>query len=173
MVAGRRVVLLRHAKSAWPYGVPDLERPLAGKGRRNAQSAGQWLAAEGPTLDLVLCSPATRARHTGEIVRPWLAPLPWREEPRLYEASAADVADVLRELPDLFAGVLVIGHEPAMSGVVDTLAGPVSDRDLLATVRRKFPTSAVAVLRLPGAWRSLEPGGCVLEQFAVPRAAKA
>ncbi|MFN8076523.1 MAG: histidine phosphatase family protein [Kineosporiaceae bacterium] len=171
-MAGRRVVLVRHAKSAWPFGVPDLERPLAGKGRRNAQSAGQWLADEGPALDLVLCSPAVRARQTGEIVRQWLPPLPWRDEPRLYEAEAGEVLEVLRGLPDLFAGVLVIGHEPSLSGLVAKLSGPASDPGALAQAAEKFPTSAVAVLRTPGSWRACRPGGAVLETLVVPRAAR-
>ena len=50
----RRLVLLRHAKSAYPHGVPDHDRPLAGKGRRNAAAAGDWFVTEGPRPDLVL-----------------------------------------------------------------------------------------------------------------------
>ena len=87
----RRVVLLRHAKSAWPAGVPDHDRPLAGKGRRNARAAGDWLRREGPPIDLVLCSDALRARHTWEIAGAVLAQLPaLRVLPALYGAEPHD-----------------------------------------------------------------------------------
>ncbi|MET7442233.1 histidine phosphatase family protein, partial [Streptomyces sp. NPDC005568] len=58
----RRLVVLRHAKSAWPDGVPDHERPLAPRGRRDAPAAGRSLAAADCLPDLVLCSRRRRAR---------------------------------------------------------------------------------------------------------------
>jgi phosphohistidine phosphatase len=170
-IAARHLVLLRHAKSAWPSGVPDSERPLAGKGRRRAHATGEWLASEGPAIDLVLCSPARRAEHTGELIRPFLPAVPWRREPRLYEASAAQVLDVVRQTPDAFEGVLVIGHEPSLSELVLCLADSDSDPDLLAQVRHKFPTSAAAVLGLGGSWSGLGGGRARLERVVVVRTA--
>ena len=98
----RQVVLLRHAKSAWPrHGVPDHERPLAGKGRRNAQATGAWFATEGLRPQVVLCSDAVRARHTWEIIsasikgsRPKI-----RVRPDLYGADPQDVLDLLHPSP--------------------------------------------------------------------------
>ena len=49
--AQRHLVLLRHAKSAWPNGVPDLRRPLAKRGRRDAAALGCWLHEHAPRLD--------------------------------------------------------------------------------------------------------------------------
>src|SRR6266851_4698449 len=60
--AARRLVLLRHAKSAWP-DVADHERPLARRGRRDAPVAGRWLRAAGRAPDRVICSTARRARE--------------------------------------------------------------------------------------------------------------
>src|SRR3981189_2616083 len=98
----RRLVLLRHAKSAWP-DVPDHERPLAKRGRRDAPAVGRWLggAGHGPDAgscsaappgrparapgvgrwlgesgyvpDAVICSTAQRARQTWELVATGLA----------------------------------------------------------------------------------------------------
>src|SRR5512132_2493363 len=58
--AHRKLVLLRHAKSAWP-DLPDHERPLAGRGRRDAPVMGRWLRTAGHVPDQVLCSTARRA----------------------------------------------------------------------------------------------------------------
>jgi phosphohistidine phosphatase len=173
MVAERRLVLIRHAKSAYPHGVPDHERPLAGKGRRHAQAAGRWLVAEGPRIGLALCSTATRARHTWEIVHAELlasgTDVPTRWEPDLYGADPDGVVELVRSLAADTATVAVVGHEPTMSGLVEELAGRGSDPDALAAASAKFPTSGIAVLHFRGAWADLAPGAARLEAFVKPR----
>jgi phosphohistidine phosphatase len=174
MLAERRLVLVRHAKSAYPHGVPDHERPLAGRGRRNAQAVGRWFVTEGPRISLVLCSGATRARHTWEIVRAELVvaglDAPTRVEPQLYGATPDEVIELARQLPASVATVVMVGHEPTMSGTVVDLAGAGSDEDALAAVGVKFPTGGIAVLRFGGGWPDLMPGGARLETFVKPRA---
>jgi phosphohistidine phosphatase len=167
----RRLVLLRHAKSAWPHGVPDHDRPLAGKGRRNAFATGQWFAAEGPRIDLALCSDAQRALHTWEIVRGFLDPVPMtRIEPRVYGADVGELLDLLAQTPSEVQTVLMIGHEPTMSSTTLALSGNGSDPSALERVARKFPTNGIAVLRASIPWTRFEAGACTLETFAVPRA---
>jgi phosphohistidine phosphatase len=168
----RQIVLVRHAKSAWPHGVPDHERPLAGKGRRNAQATGAWFATEGPRPQLVLCSDAVRARHTWEIIaasikgsRPQI-----RVQPDLYGADPRDVLDLLHTIADTVSVVVVVGHQPTLSETALLLAGVGSDRVGLDQIRTKYPTNGVAVLRFRGRWEDLDARGAVLETFAVPRA---
>lgn len=168
----RHVVLVRHAKSAWPHGVPDHERPLAGKGRRNAQATGKWFATEGPRPQLVLCSDATRARHTWEIVAASIKgdqPVV-RVVPELYGADPQDVLDLLHLVPDGVLSVVVVGHQPTLGDTAVLLAGPGSHQGGLERLRAKFPTNGVAVLRFRGRWGDLAARGAVLETFAVPRA---
>ena len=166
----RRLVLIRHAKAARPYGVPDEDRPLTGRGRRDAQAAGRWMATEGPRPDLVLCSTATRARHTWEIVARPLPAIATRYLPELYGADADDVIDLASTAPDAVKVLVVVGHEPTASVTALTLAARRhSDRRALEALAEKFPTSAIAVLRFDGPWSKLrvaEPG---LESFTVPR----
>ncbi|MDQ3405468.1 MAG: histidine phosphatase family protein, partial [Actinomycetota bacterium] len=105
-----RLVVLRHAKSAWPEGVPDYRRPLADRGRRDAPAVGRWLAANVPDLDLALISPATRTRQTWELVSAELESIP--ESPfdeQLYGEGAAAIQLVLADVPESTRGVLVIG----------------------------------------------------------------
>jgi phosphohistidine phosphatase len=170
----RRIVLLRHAKSSYPHGVPDHDRPLAGKGRRNAQAVGAWFVAEGPRISVALCSDATRARHTWEIVRSELVKAdqdaPTRVEPLLYGATPTEVLALVRDLPDDVSTAVVIGHEPTMSSTALWLAGDGSDPDALARISEKFPTGGIAVLRLTSCWAQLAPGTAVLETFSKPRA---
>lgn len=165
-----RLVLLRHAKSAWPFGVPDHERPLAGKGRRNAQAAGQWFVSEGPRPDLVLVSDSTRTQQTWDIVRgSFDSPPPSQLEPRIYAASVEDVLEVIRETDPQVVTLCIVGHEPSMSGTTLRLAGQDSEQAARNAVSAKFPTSAVAVLALTGPWADLGPGAARLESFTVPR----
>jgi phosphohistidine phosphatase len=167
----RRLVLLRHAKSAWPHGVPDHERPLAGKGRRNSKAAGQWFAAEGPRPGLVLCSDAVRALQTWEIVSAGLRPPPpLRIEGRLYGADPEQLVDLARQTADDVLTLVLVGHEPTMSASTLMLAGHGSAPSAVAAVSRKFPTGGIAVLRFGGSWLQLVGSGTVLEAFAVPRA---
>lgn len=168
----RHVVLVRHAKAAWPHGVPDHERPLAGKGRRNAQATGEWFATEGPRPQLVLCSDATRARHTWEIIaasmrgdQPRV-----RVQPELYGADPRDLLDLLHSVSDGVSVVVVVGHQPTLGETALWLAGAGSDPGCLHRIRTKYPTNGVAVLRFRGRWEDLDARGAVLESFAVPRA---
>jgi phosphohistidine phosphatase len=174
MEVERRLVLVRHAKSAYPHGVPDHERPLSGRGRRNAQAAGRWFVAEGPRISLTLCSDATRARHTWEIVRAELVrgrvDAPVRLEPVLYGAEPDEVIALAQRLPAEVTTVAMVGHEPTLSGCALTLAGPGSDPTALAAVSHKFATNAIAVLAFTGDWVDLKPGCARLETFAKPRA---
>jgi phosphohistidine phosphatase len=165
----RRLVLIRHAKAARPYGVPDEDRPLTGRGRRDAQAAGAWLATEGPRLDLAFCSTAVRTRHTWEIVRRPLSPVPTRFLSELYGADADDVLDLCVAAPESAKALVVVGHEPTISVTALRLAGRGSDRRALEALADKFPTSAIAVLALDGPWSGLRPGEAVLESFTVPR----
>jgi phosphohistidine phosphatase len=168
-------MLLRHAKAKRPGGgVPDAERALAGRGRRDAHAAGEVLAQVGPLPELVLCSPARRTRQTWAQASAALATLeihapPVRLEPALYGADPQDVLDLLRGLDADPGVVLVVGHEPTMSAATELLAGPGSNAHALADLRTKFPTSGLAVLRLSGDWAQLTAAGAVLERFSVPR----
>jgi phosphohistidine phosphatase len=170
--AGRRLILLRHAKSAWP-DVPDRDRPLAGRGRRQAPLAGAWLASAGHHPDLVLCSPARRTRDTWKLVAAELGTAgEVRYEEQVYGASAAALLDLVRETPPSVLALLLVGHSPGLPDLAVDLAGGRPGAGAGEALRRltaKFPTAAVAVLEVPGAWQDLAGGGARLVSFVVPR----
>ncbi|MEU2602297.1 SixA phosphatase family protein [Streptomyces hirsutus] len=166
----RRLVVLRHAKSAWPEGVSDRDRPLAARGERDAPAAGRAIADTVGPPGLALCSTAVRARRTWELAAAeWDTPPPVRYESRLYAAEVPGLLAVLREAPAEVGTLLLIGHNPGLADLVLTLAGDGAD-DTLDRVRTKFPTSAVAVLSWRGAdWSDLAPGAALLTAMTVPR----
>lgn len=163
----RTLVLLRHAKSAYPPGAPDHDRPLAARGVREAGLAGEWLRAAVPAIDLALCSTATRARQT--FAQSGID-APVRFADRLYDAAPGTVIAEINAVTDEVRTLLVIGHEPTMSQLALGLAGGEgTDAALTAHISIKFPTSAIAVLRVPGRWADVELGTAALIDFHLPR----
>jgi phosphohistidine phosphatase len=154
------LVVLRHAKSAWPEGTPDAQRPLAERGRRDAPAAGSWLRKHLGDIDLVVCSPALRAQQTWESVAGKLegAP-PVREDERIYEASAETLVTVVRGLPDEARTVVLVGHNPGLEDVVALLSGE----------HRQLKTSTIAVLEGRCPWSGAGPRWACLRSLATPR----
>ena len=112
--AARKLVLVRHAKSAWP-DVPDHERPLARRGQRNAPAMGRWLRTAGHLPDRVLCSTARRARETWQLMQSGLqATPPTMFDDGVDQASAARLLELIRQAPPPTRTLLVVGHDPAI-----------------------------------------------------------
>lgn len=162
-----RLFLLRHAKSSWENeDLADHDRPLAGRGRKAAKRIGKHLRSEGIHPALVLCSSARRARETLERVGP---DGEVRIESELYGASASELLERLRRVPDATESVMLIGHNPAIQELALELA---DDGDRLQDVERKFPTCALATLAAPGGWSELRPGSAELVGFVRPKELK-
>jgi phosphohistidine phosphatase len=161
-------MLLRHAKSAWP-DVPDRDRPLAKRGRRDAPVMGRWLRDHGYLPDVVVCSVARRTRQTWELVAPELGGSPSVTfEPRAYAASALTLLYLARELPGACRAALLIGHNPAIAELATILTEPPAENGAPPSPEIRFPTAAVAVLEFPGDWADLAPGQARLLDFAIP-----
>ncbi|WP_326599744.1 SixA phosphatase family protein [Streptomyces sp. NBC_01803] len=168
--APRRIVLLRHAKAEWPE-VSDHDRPLAERGRKDAPVAGRWLAGAGLSPELTLCSTAVRARETWKLCAPELPRRPRTVyDERLYEASVGELIAVINDVEDEVRDVMMVGHNPAIHGLADALAGRAEGDALARMTRGGFPTSAVAVLTLTGGWKSVEHGVADLSAFWAPHA---
>ncbi len=156
-------MLLRHAKSAWPDGVADHDRPLAGRGRRDAPAVGRWLAAHGVSPDLAVVSSARRTIETFTLVAAELSVLP-REivTDDAYAVGAGDLLDLVRGLPDDARSVLLVGHNPGIGLLASLL-------DRTRRSEEDFPTSAVAVVEFDGTWADVNPGSGRLVAYGVPR----
>lgn len=164
----RRLILLRHAKSDWP-DVPDQERPLAKRGRRDAPVVGRWLRRHGYRPDTVICSVARRTRQTWDRVAPELGGSPSVTfEPRAYEASALTLLYLVQELPGTCRAALLIGHNPAIEELAAHLAEAPDAVGAPRSPGPRFPTAAVAVLEFDGDWPDLAPGHARLLAFATP-----
>jgi len=165
----RRLMLLRHAKSNWPTGVADRDRPLAARGREAAPVMGRYLADELLLPDLVLISPARRTMETWELVAPMLPEKPATQyEPRIYEAKVGRLLDVVQAIEGDVRTMLMIGHNPGFADLAALLAGH-GDRYAAARMSQKYPTCGLAVLDFAvGDWRDVAERGGRLDRFVTP-----
>ncbi|MDW5315542.1 histidine phosphatase family protein [Rhizobium sp. PL01] len=168
--SARRLLLLRHAKSAWPEGVADHERPLSDRGRKTAPVIGAYMAREKLVPDLALVSPAQRAQETWAIVRDVLpSGILEREAPGIYEVPAENILSVIQAVTPGIQTLLMVGHNPGMEDLASLLTGK-GDVEALDRMKDKFPAAGLAVIDF-----DLEDWGAVaartgyLERFVTPR----
>jgi phosphohistidine phosphatase len=165
-----RLALLRHAKSSWDNpGLDDFDRPLNDRGRQAAPVMGQILASLKFVPDVILCSPSCRTRETLAGVAFGSAAPAATFDDALYLAGASDIATRIRKVTPANARVLVIGHNPGMHTLAARLATS-GDAGLIARVKDKFPTAALAIYSFPQAtWGQWEPETGHLEAFITPK----
>lgn len=159
----KRLYLLRHAKAAPDDGRGDHERPLTGRGRRDAAEMGREMARRGCRPDVILCSTSQRTVETLDLVLPFLTPAPVATlEPGLFHASAREIGSRAARLDAGIASVLFVGHNPGLEDLALALAG---DSRMGRRMAEKFPTCAFAAFEstaplwpaaLEGAWKTLE-----------------
>ena len=162
-------MLLRHAKSDWPDGVDDHDRPLAKRGRKACALMGRYMADEGLVPDLAVVSTARRARETWRLASPAFArDIVQHDEPRLYEASAGAILDVIGETEPGIGALLLVGHNPGLHDLALQLIGKASRSDL-KRLRQKYPTAGLVVIDLRiGLWSEISAGLGSLERFKTP-----
>lgn len=122
---GKRLVLMRHAKSSWRSGAPtDHERPLNKRGRRDAPRVGAELARLGWVPDLVLSSDSARTTETFARMKASLGfdgDVEFRRD--LYHAGVAELRAALATLPPTVATAMVLGHNPGWEEALDWFSG--------------------------------------------------
>jgi phosphohistidine phosphatase len=168
-----QLILLRHAKAVPEGKAPDHARALADIGRAAATAIGQAMKKAGLAPEVVLVSTAARTQGTLEQLE---AAGVWEEWPNidampaLYMASAAQIRDILRGLPETVRSAMVIGHNPGLHECALSLAGP---RSLSGPSGKQledgFPTAALAEFLVTTPWRRLGAGNATLQRLVVPK----
>jgi phosphohistidine phosphatase len=115
--------VLRHgvAEEVSPDG-DDASRRLTPAGRRKMRAAAAGMRALGLRFDVTLTSPFARAAETAEIVAEAFDGDPAPQELPALEQGVAPVETVRALQPFArYEHVLIVGHEPGLSGVVALL----------------------------------------------------
>lgn len=161
-----QLILLRHAKSAYPPGVDDHDRPLNDRGRRDAPVAGEAIAEYLPAPQRVLVSTALRAQQTWRLAAAALAAESVTDDPELYLASAGAMLDRIRTVEE--TSLVVVAHNPGTEWLAAQLAAnPQSPA--FGRMQEKFPTAAFAVLTSDLPFAQWSYGQAHLDAFEVPR----
>jgi len=161
------LLIVRHAKSEWGAGLSsDRERPLSPRGVKAAGRMGKFLTKVDAVPDLILSSPAVRARTTAELANKagkWGAPI--EIVPAFYGGDWTDVVDGVMAAGDSAGRILITGHEPTWSDLVSVLTGGS---------QVAMPTAALACVSLSGkSWSTLGPNCAELQWHVTPRMLKA
>jgi phosphohistidine phosphatase len=121
----KRLTLIRHAKSGWRNAyLADIDRPLDERGRQNAPTVGKRLAQRDCKPDLLLCSPATRALATAEVIAEEIGYPPERilVDRRIYGADIIQLLDVIQTLDGTCDHVMCVGHNPGLTDLANYLS---------------------------------------------------
>ncbi len=137
----KTLLLMRHAKSSWKDPqLTDHERPLNKRGKRDAPLMGQLLHERRLVPQQIISSSAVRARQTAESVAEssgYAGDIMYLD--RLYLAEADEYIQALREVPDQFDRVMIIGHNPGLETLLQILSGKIE----------ALPTAVIAHIELP------------------------
>jgi phosphohistidine phosphatase len=172
----KQIFLLRHAKSSWDdLSIPDHDRPLSKRGRKAAATMRQLFKSEKLSPDLIYVSSAQRTLQTLELLQPWDRPPKVEVKKALYMASAPQIMELLREIPDTAHAVLLIGHNPGLQELAILLLDGDDQATKDALGRRladAYPTGALAQFALDCSWSRIGRGAGRLTRFVVPRELK-
>ncbi len=158
----KTLFVLRHAKSSWNEPeLADFERPLNGRGLKAAPFMGELMGKQGFEPYVILSSPAARAAETARLVKKagkLDAEIFLKHQ--IYEASPHTLREVVSETDDVFASVMLVGHNPGIEGFIRFLTGGVEP----------MPTAALAVIDLEiDIWEKIDDGCGRLRKIYRPK----
>ena len=118
--------MIRHAKSSWSNPLQsDFERPLNERGEHDAPMMGERLKKMGVTPDLIIASPAKRAKQTAKKVAKELGydtdKILWVD--KLYHCIPQVFEETLYEVKDEVKTVFIVAHNPGITQFVNELSG--------------------------------------------------
>ncbi len=160
----KQLILIRHAKSSWNnIGLSDFDRPLNNRGKKNVPTMGQRLAERHNAPDLLLSSPAKRARKTAKIIAAELDfpqnQIEWCEE--IYEADLTTLIQLIHSLNNEADTAILVGHNPGFSSLGEWLS-PAAPEWL--------PTCGILELKLAvNNWQQAEPNCATLANYDYPK----
>ena len=161
----KTLLLLRHGKSSWDDpNLDDFDRPLNDRGVDDSEMMAKYAKKKKVKPDLVLSSPATRAKHTTEV---FVAAARLKNSPvydeRLYEASSRRLLSIISGIDDENKTILLVGHNPGLEDLCERLTGDT----------RKVPTAALIRIDLDiDKWSAPKGGNGKLAWRATPKKLK-
>jgi phosphohistidine phosphatase len=118
---------MRHGKSSWKdEDLPDHERPLKKRGRKDTKRIAKEILKHDLMPDLILSSTATRARETVEILTENLdTQIRVQFVETLYMGEPQDFIEVLKDLNNDDNIVMIVAHNPGLEAYLQIIDGEI------------------------------------------------
>lgn len=137
----KKLILVRHAKSSWDDpSLPDHDRPLNDRGKRDAPKMGERLAKRSVVPDLILSSSAVRALTTAQIIAEKIGydRKAIVVDRRIYGAQVSSLLYLIQELDDKYDKVMLFGHNPELAELAHRFSDDIEDMPTCAVVELTF-----------------------------------
>lgn len=159
----KEISILRHAKSSWDNrNLSDFERPLAKRGIKDAKKLNALLLKNNFNIDKVFCSKALRAKETFDLTADGfnfpIEDATYSDD--LYFGDTNNIINFLQDLDDKYKNVLIIGHNPTLHMLIESLTGKYIER---------FTTCNLAVISFKGEWKRLSSNKSSLKLLIRPK----
>jgi phosphohistidine phosphatase len=163
----KTLFLIRHAKSSWAsIGLRDHDRTLELRGHNDAPRMAKHLKKLGFTPDLIVSSPAVRARTTAEYFAKEFnmdaQSIDIQQD--IYEADERTIQHIINELPETAETVLIFGHNPTFTYIADGF----SKKDRFENV----PTCGIVQIQSDtegSPWTAFTPKNASVKAFWYPK----
>ncbi len=158
----KTLLLLRHAKSSHKdERVDDIDRPLNKRGIEDAKLIGNLIRKKKIKPDLILTSPAERARQTADLVRKSAhLTVELTFDKRIYGATMGALVRLIKQINNNSNTVLLIGHNPGLEELLQKLTGEIVT----------LPTAALAFIELNVEhWSEMRGGSGQLQYRVKPK----
>jgi len=158
----KKLFIIRHAKSSWKdYTLDDFDRPLNKRGLSNAPLMGSYLKGRDIVPDIILSSPALRAKTTAKIIANTVKydkKIIYRDN--IYEADSTTLHSILNSLDNKYTIVFLVGHNPGLNLLVDSYVG----------FNENIPTCGVVELEIKcDKWKNISAKNIKLLSFKYPK----
>lgn len=155
----KKLIIVRHAKSSWKYSVKDHDRPLKGRGERDAEMISKYTKDMFGSPEFVLSSTANRAKSTASFfIKNWqISDELFRLEPFLYDVSGYDLVKVVKQCDDNINSLMIFGHNFAITDFVNTFG---------SVYYENVPTCGFVVLEFDtNSWKNIRDGRTIFKVF--------
>jgi len=150
----KTIILVRHAKSSWKdSSLEDFDRPLNKRGKRDAPFMGKKLKERQVMPDLILSSPAKRAKKTAASIAEEIGypKKKIRYDEKMYHSGARVLLEIVRNQDDGHETIMLFGHNPDLGDLAEMFL----KQDPVYTI----PTTGVYCIRFAVArWKDVREG---------------
>lgn len=158
----KKVYIIRHAKSSWSdEEIDDFDRPLNKRGRTNAPFMAELLKKQNIVPDLIISSPALRAKSTAEIIA---KKLNYKKEivyeSDIYESDVATLHNIFTNIDNENGTVFLFGHNPELNMLAEMYVG----------FDENIPTCGILEVEFEcERWRDISAENAKLVSFEYPK----